>query len=242
VSFHNFTLLEDRCVRLLLKKLGRGMPESVVLEELESLDIRVQGITQLRSGCRDQNQAKDYTLPPASFYRWRAGLRCPKCVLSPTSADCECRWRRTWSKKAHCNESAASASDTPSVTADTGPSALRVGGCQISGWCSTPREEPQCCGCGGNHTASYRGCIKWKESRAVLARQAPERLRKSAATSHPAALKTQRPGPSAQQIDLRPGMESRPRGCVVKATTTTPQIPIQNPLLNWSRWLPSSLR
>ena len=41
VSFHTFTLPEDRCVRLLVKNLGRGMPESVVREELESLNIRV---------------------------------------------------------------------------------------------------------------------------------------------------------------------------------------------------------
>jgi len=39
VSFHTFTLPEDRCARLLLKNLGRGKPESVVREELESLNI-----------------------------------------------------------------------------------------------------------------------------------------------------------------------------------------------------------
>jgi hypothetical protein len=50
VSFHTFTLPEDRCVRLLVKNLGQGMPESVDREELESLDICVQGVTQLRSG------------------------------------------------------------------------------------------------------------------------------------------------------------------------------------------------
>ena len=41
VSFHTFTLREDRCVQLLVKNVGRSMPESVVLEELESLYIRV---------------------------------------------------------------------------------------------------------------------------------------------------------------------------------------------------------
>jgi hypothetical protein len=30
VTFQNFTLPEDRCIRLLVKNLGRGMPESVV--------------------------------------------------------------------------------------------------------------------------------------------------------------------------------------------------------------------
>ena len=53
VSFHTFTLPEDRCVRLLVKNLGRGITQSVVREELESLNIRVQGGTQLRSVRRD---------------------------------------------------------------------------------------------------------------------------------------------------------------------------------------------
>jgi hypothetical protein len=41
VSFHT-SLPEDRCVRLLINKLGRDMPESVVREERESLDIHIQ--------------------------------------------------------------------------------------------------------------------------------------------------------------------------------------------------------
>jgi hypothetical protein len=43
-EFPHFTLPEDRCVRLLVKHLGRGMPERVVREELESLNFRVQGV------------------------------------------------------------------------------------------------------------------------------------------------------------------------------------------------------
>jgi len=43
VSFHTFTLLEDRSARL-LKNLVRGMPESVIREELEYLGIHVQGV------------------------------------------------------------------------------------------------------------------------------------------------------------------------------------------------------
>ena len=41
VTFHTFSLPEDRCVRLLVKNLGRQMPESVVREKLEALGIRV---------------------------------------------------------------------------------------------------------------------------------------------------------------------------------------------------------
>jgi hypothetical protein len=50
VSFQTYSLPEDRCVRLLIKNLGKRMPEGVVLEELGSLGIRVQGVMQLRSG------------------------------------------------------------------------------------------------------------------------------------------------------------------------------------------------
>jgi hypothetical protein len=59
VTFHTFSLPEDRCVHLLVKKLGRQMPESVVREELEALGIRVQGVMQLRSGRRDQDATRD---------------------------------------------------------------------------------------------------------------------------------------------------------------------------------------
>ena len=40
VSFHSFTLPEDPCEWLLVKNVCRGIPESVVREELESLNIR----------------------------------------------------------------------------------------------------------------------------------------------------------------------------------------------------------
>ena len=81
VSFHTFTLTEERCVRLLVKNLGRGMPESVVGEELEILDIYVQAVTQLRSGRRHQDPANDRPLTPTSLYPWRGGLTCPRCDL-----------------------------------------------------------------------------------------------------------------------------------------------------------------
>ena len=47
MSFHNFTLPEDGCVLLLVKNLDSGMSEIVVQEDLESLNIRVQGVVQL---------------------------------------------------------------------------------------------------------------------------------------------------------------------------------------------------
>jgi hypothetical protein len=65
VSFHA-TLPEDRCVRLLVKKCCRRKPEGVVREELESLNICVEGVIQLRSGRRYQDPAK-YRPPTPHF-------------------------------------------------------------------------------------------------------------------------------------------------------------------------------
>jgi hypothetical protein len=66
LSFHTFTLPEDRCVRLRVKNLGRGMPESVVREELKSMNLHVQGAMQLGSSRRDQDPAKDR--PPTPHF------------------------------------------------------------------------------------------------------------------------------------------------------------------------------
>jgi hypothetical protein len=64
VSFHTFSLSEDRCVRLLLKNLGKRMPEAKIREELEALHINVEAVMQLRSRRRDQDPEKDRPLTP----------------------------------------------------------------------------------------------------------------------------------------------------------------------------------
>jgi len=87
-----------------------------------------------------------------------------------------------------------------------------------------------CCGCGENHKANYRGCVKWKELKAALAKQAPESSRKSVATALPAAPKAQRAGPSAKQKNLGEGWNHVVRGGrFVKATTNPPNNPHTNP-------------
>jgi hypothetical protein len=64
VSFHTFPLSEDRCVRLLLKNVGKRMPEAEIKEELQALTIIVQAVMQLRSKRRDQDPEKDRPLTP----------------------------------------------------------------------------------------------------------------------------------------------------------------------------------
>jgi len=88
VSFHTFILPEDRCARLLVNDLSRVMPDSVVKEELESLNIRVQGVTQLRSGRCGPDSAKGRPPIPTSLCQWREGPRCQKCDRSPKFAAC----------------------------------------------------------------------------------------------------------------------------------------------------------
>jgi hypothetical protein len=53
VSFHNYSLPEDRCVPLLLKNLGKRMTEAEFKEEQEAFFISVQAVMQLRSKRRD---------------------------------------------------------------------------------------------------------------------------------------------------------------------------------------------
>ena len=83
--------------------------------------------------------------------------------------------------------------------------------------------------------------MKWKEAKAALAKQAPDRGRKSAATAHLTAPKEQRAGPSAEQMDLGEGWNHVVRGGVL--SRPLPHQPLfQIPLPSRSRKLPRSLK
>ena len=47
LAFHTYSLPEDRCTKLLIKGLGKNMPEQDVREELEILGIPVHSVLQL---------------------------------------------------------------------------------------------------------------------------------------------------------------------------------------------------
>jgi hypothetical protein len=64
VTFHTFALPEDRCMRLLIKNLGRHTPEGVLKEELENLGISLQAVLQLRSGHSGQETSNAHPLTP----------------------------------------------------------------------------------------------------------------------------------------------------------------------------------
>ena len=59
MAFHTYSLPEDGCTRLLVKGLGKNMPEQDAREELEILEIPVQSVLQLRSQRREPDPAKD---------------------------------------------------------------------------------------------------------------------------------------------------------------------------------------
>jgi len=87
------------------------------------------------------------------------------------------------------------------------------GGSHPSGAYTTPLEQPQCCGCGENHTAKYCGCNKWKEARVALAKQGPEHCRKSGATGHTTSSKASRAAPSAERMTWARGGMSSEKAC-----------------------------
>jgi hypothetical protein len=185
VSFHTLTLPEDCCERLLVKNLGRVMPESVVREELESLNILVQGVTQLRFARRDQDPAKDR--PPNPHFivsvargpevsRLRSitelcGLRVSVESYVAPKGPLQCnRCQRFGHTQRNCGYA---------------PRCVACESSHLSEGCSTPREQPLCCGCGENHRSKVRACK-------ADARLWPKNHRHS----------PQQAGPSAEQTDL----------------------------------------
>ena len=112
------------------------------------------------------------------------------------------------------------------------PRCVACGGTHLSGGCFTSWEQPHCCDCGGNHTGNYRGCVKWKEARAALEKQAPFRSRKSVGRGQTSAPKAQRARPSAERMELGEGLNHVVRGGRVDKASTTPT---DNPHLKQSR-------
>jgi hypothetical protein len=168
LSVHT-SLPEDRCVRLLIKNLGRGMPETVVREALQALGICVQVVLLLRSGRRDQDPVKDRPATPhfivtmarvPDVSRVRAitqlcGLRTTVESYTAPRGPLQCRRCQRFG---HTQRGCGYA-----------PRRVACGEAHQSGGCSTSKEQLKCCSCGGNHTANYRGCGKLKEDKASLA-------------------------------------------------------------------------
>jgi hypothetical protein len=164
--FDRLSFPEDRCTRLLIKNLGRRIPEDDVREELEALGICVLGVIQLRSGRRDQNPEKDLPATPHFIVTVARGPEVSKirsitqlCGLRVTvesytvpKGPLQCKRCQRFG---HTLRNSGYA-----------PRCVACGEAHLLAECSTAREQLKCCGLGGNHTANYRGCGKWKEPKA----------------------------------------------------------------------------
>jgi hypothetical protein len=128
-------------------------------EELESLNINIQGVMQFRFGGRDQDPAKNIPRTPHLIVSVRMGPEVTKvrsiielCGLrllvesyvAPKSP-LQCKLcQRFGHTQRYCGYA---------------PRYAACGGSHLTGECQAPRGQPQCCSCGGIHTASYRGCV-----------------------------------------------------------------------------------
>jgi len=155
VIFHTFTFPGDRCARRLVKNLGRGMPESVVTEELKSLNFSIQGVTELRSGPRQGEP------PPTPHFSVSVARGPEVSIVRSLTELCSLRVsvESCVSPKGPLQCKRCQSFGHPAQLRIRTP-VRRLWGLHLSGGCSTPREQLQCCGCRGNHTANYRGCVK----------------------------------------------------------------------------------
>jgi hypothetical protein len=102
------------------------------------------------------------------------------------------------------------------------PRCVACGDAHPSGTYATSKQQLKCCSCGGNRSANYRGCSKWKEAKAAAAKcELGERGHKDGGSSHRPAPKLAPASLSPEQEKLGPGSNHVVRGGrVVKAKAT----------------------
>jgi hypothetical protein len=217
-------------VRLLVKNLGRHMPEDVVKEELENLGICVQGVLQLRLGRREQEVSKPCPLTPHFIVSVVRGpdvaklrsltelcdLRVSVEIYIAPKGPLQCkRCQRFCQKERYCGSA---------------PRCVACGEAQISGECSTSKQQLKCCSCGRNNTANYRDCVKWKEAKAALTKRKPIVRSKEGSATSLAAPKAKQAEPSAEQEKLGPGWNHVVCGCRVVRVTPADPLPTPDPV------------
>jgi hypothetical protein len=220
LSFHT-SLAEDGCIRLKLKKLGKRMPEAEIKKELEALHINVQALMLLRWKRRDRDSEKDRPLTPqfiVSVARRHdvskvrsltelCGLRFQVVTYIAPKWPLQCkRCQRFGHTQRNCGYA---------------PRCVACGDAHPSGTCATSKQQLKCSSCGGNHTANYRGCSKWKEARAAAAkREKGKGGQKDGVSSRLPAPKSAPARPSSGEEKLGPGWKHVGQGGrVMKAQT-----------------------
>jgi hypothetical protein len=116
VSFHTFPLAEDRCVRQLLKILGKCRPLAENKEEIEALHINAQAVMQVRSKRRDQDPEKDRPLTPPFIVSVARGPHLAKGRFLTDLCGLRVNLETYTAPKGRFNANAAGPLDTRSVT------------------------------------------------------------------------------------------------------------------------------
>jgi hypothetical protein len=164
------------------------MLEGIVKVELENLGVRLQAVLRLRSGRRGQETSSAHPLTPhfivsvargPDVARLRSltelcGLRLSVETYIAPNGLLQCK---------HCQRCHTQR------YSGYAPQCIACGETHLSGECSTSKQQLKCCSCGGNHTANYRGCVKWKEAKAALANRSPAVRNKEGSTPSHAAPK-----------------------------------------------------
>jgi hypothetical protein len=214
-------------VRLLLKKLGKRMPETEIKEELEALHIQVQAVMQLRSQRRDQDAEEDRPLTPHLIVSVARDPDVAK-VRSLTEL-CFLRIKvETYNapkgplKCKRCQRFGHTQRNCGNV-----PRCVTCGDAHPSGTCVTPKQQLKWCSCGGNHTANYRGCSKWKEAKIAAAMRAlRERCRRNGFSTRLPAPKSAPPKPTPEQEALGTGRNHVVRGGrTIETLASSPTMP-----------------
>jgi hypothetical protein len=102
------------------------------------------------------------------------------------------------------------------------PRCVACGDAHQSGTWVTSKHQLKCCSCGGNHTANYRHCSKWKVAKAAAGKRAQvERGQNDGVYTRLPAPKSAPARPCPEQEKLGPGWNHVVRGGrVVQAQST----------------------
>jgi hypothetical protein len=168
MSFHSFSLLEDRCMRLLLKNVGKRVLESGIKEELEALSISVQAVMQLLSKRRNQDPEKDCPLTPhfvvsvarvPDVAKVRSlteicGLRIQVETYVAPKWPLQCkRCQRFGHTQRNCGYA---------------PRCVACGDAHPSGTCSTSKQQLKCCSCGATTLPTIAVAVSGRRQRRPL--------------------------------------------------------------------------
>ena len=118
------------------------MPESVVREELEALDIHVQEVMQLRSGRRDQDPAKDQPLAPHFIVSVARGPEVSKVRSVTELCGLRVSVESYVARKGPLQCKRCQRFGHTQRKCGYAPRCIACGGAHLTGGCSTPREQP----------------------------------------------------------------------------------------------------